>query len=259
MKRCPQCNRLESDDALSFCRVDGTPLVGDSAYTDPDAGTMRLGSVPVAAEAETSRLTDANTNVSNVRQTGPTTNLPERPEEDRTQALRKPKSLRVVMVSVFAIVIIAAATYAYYVTCKSNTISSIAVMPFVNASGNGDLEYLSDGMTETLISSLSQLPNLNVKPRSSVFRYKGRETDPQTIAKALNVQAILNGRVTQRGQDLSLFVELIDVALEKVVWSQQYNRKQSDLVTLQTDIARDVSSRLKTKLSGADEAKVTKT
>jgi TolB-like protein len=215
MKRCPQCNRLESDDALSFCRVDGTPLVGDSAYTDPDAGTMRLGSGPVAAEAETSRLTDANTNVSNVRQTGPTTILPERPEADRTQALRKPKSLRVVMVSVFAILIIAAATYAYYVTRKSNTvISTIAVMPFVNASGNADVEYLSDGMTETLISSLSQLPKLSVRPRSTVFRYKGKETNLQTIAKELNVQAILTGRVVLRGQDVSLFVELIDVTHE---------------------------------------------
>ncbi len=101
--------------------------------------------------------------------------------------------------------------------------------------------------------------NLNVKPRSSVFRYKGKETNPQDIGKELNVQAILSGRVVQRGQDLSLFVELIDVALDKVVWSQQYNRKQADLVSLQTEIARDVSSRLKTKLSKADEAKVTKT
>ncbi len=234
MKRCPQCNRLESDDALSFCRVDGTPLVGDSANVDPAAGTMMLGSGSVAGEAETSRLTDANTNVSNVRQTGPRTILPDRPEAERTQALRKPKSRWVIMVSVFAI-------------------------PFFNASGNADVEYLSDGMTETLISSLSQLQNLNVKPRSSVFRYKGKEIDPQRIAKDLNVQAILNGRVTQRGEGLSLFVELIDVALDKVVWSQQYNRKQTDLVTLQTDVARDVSSRLKSKLSGADEAKVTKT
>ena len=138
-------------------------------------------------------------------------------------------------------------------------IESIAVMPFVNESGNADVEYLSDGMTETLISNLSQLPNLNVRPRSSVFRYKGKETNPQTIAKELNVQAILNGRVVQRGQDLSLFVELIDIALDKVVWSQQYNRKQADLVTLQTEIARDVSSRLKSKLSEAEEAKITKT
>jgi TolB-like protein len=138
-------------------------------------------------------------------------------------------------------------------------IQSIAVMPFVNASGNSDVEYLSDGMTETLISSLSQLPNLNVKPRSSVFRYKGKETDPQTVAKELNVEAVLNGRVVQRGQEIDLFVELVDGVLNKVVWSQQYHRKQTDLVSLQSDVARDLSTRLKTKLSGADEAKITKT
>jgi TolB-like protein/tetratricopeptide (TPR) repeat protein len=142
---------------------------------------------------------------------------------------------------------------------KTPAIESIAVMPFVNESGNADVEYLTDGMTETLISSLSQLQNLNVKPRSTVFRYKGKQTDPQTVAKELNVQAILNGRVVQRGQDISLFVELINISLDKVVWSETYNRKQSDLVTLQTDIAREVSSKIKTKLSGADEAKVTKT
>jgi serine/threonine-protein kinase len=168
---------------------------------------------------------------------------------------------RSVVIAVAALLIIAAGvgSYFYFMRSRSGAINSIAVLPFINASGNSEVEYLSDGMTETLISSLSQLPNLNVKPRSSVFRYKGKETNPQTIAKELNVQAILNGRVVQRGQDLSLFVELIDVALDKVVWSQQYNRKQADLVTLQSEIARDVSSRLKSKLSGADEAKITKT
>lgn len=138
-------------------------------------------------------------------------------------------------------------------------IESIAVMPFVNESGNADVEYLSDGMTETLISSLSQLPNLNVKPRSTVFRYKGKQTDPKAVGKELSVEAILIGRVIQHGADVSLFVELIEIALDKVIWSQQYNRKQTDLVTLQTDIARDVSNRLKSKLSGAEEARVTKT
>jgi len=131
-------------------------------------------------------------------------------------------------------------------------------MPFVNEGGNPDVEYLSDGMTETLIGSLSNLPNLNVKPRSSVFRYKGKDINAQTIGKELNVQAILNGRVVQRGQDIALYVELTDIASDKVVWSQQYNRKQTDLVTLQADIARDVSGKIKTKLSGAEEAKVTK-
>ncbi|MFN2393937.1 MAG: hypothetical protein ABR566_18500, partial [Pyrinomonadaceae bacterium] len=86
-------------------------------------------------------------------------------------------------------------------------IKSIAVMPFVNESGNADVEYLSDGMTETLIKSLSQLPNLNVKARSSVFRYKGKDTNPQTVGKELNVQAILNGRVVQRGDQLTVSLE----------------------------------------------------
>ena len=140
---------------------------------------------------------------------------------------------------------------------SSSAIKSIAVMPFVNKSGNADLEYLSDGMTETLISSLSQLPNLNVKARSSVFRYKGKETDAN-IGKELNVQAILNGRVAQHGDQLTLNLELVDVQTENVIWSEQYNRKQTDLVSLQSDIARDVSSKLKMKLSGADEQKLTR-
>lgn len=138
-------------------------------------------------------------------------------------------------------------------------IKSIAVMPFVNESGNADVEYLSDGMTETLISSLSQIPNLSVKARSSVFFYKGKETTPKKIGEELGVQAVLLGRVAQRGDDLRLSLELVNTQTQDVLWSETYNRKQSDLVTLQSDVARDVSSRLKTKLSGSEEAKVTKT
>jgi serine/threonine-protein kinase len=137
-------------------------------------------------------------------------------------------------------------------------IKSIAVMSFVNESGNADVEYLSDGMTETLISSLSNLSNLNVKPRSSVFRYKGKDTDLQTIAKELNVQAILNGRVFQRGNGLTLSLELVDVSQDKVIWAEQYQRKTSDLVSLQSEIAQDVLSKLKIRLTGADEQKLAK-
>ncbi|MGI8732248.1 MAG: FlgO family outer membrane protein [Pyrinomonadaceae bacterium] len=144
-------------------------------------------------------------------------------------------------------------------TAGNKQIESIAVMPFVNESGNADVEYLSDGMTETLINSLSQIPNLSVKARSSVFRYKGKELDPKKIASELNVQAILTGRVIQRGDQLMLSLELIDAQTENVIWSEQYSRKQADLVTLQSEIARDVSSKLKSKLSGADEAKLAKT
>ena len=256
MKRCPQCNRLESDDALVFCRTDGTPLISE---TDLDAGTMRLGSGSVAVEPATNELAEPRTNISNVRSTGPTTNLSLHTQAEPPRTFFKLKSRQLQIGSVVVVLVIAAASYAYYVTHKASAgISSIAVMPFVNEGGNPDVEYLSDGMTETLISSLSQLPNLSVKARSSVFRYKGKDTNAQTIGKELNVQAILNGRVIQRGDQLDLNVELVDAATENVLWSHQYNRKQSDLVALQSEIARDVSSKLKSQLSSADVAKVEK-
>jgi TolB-like protein/Tfp pilus assembly protein PilF len=139
-----------------------------------------------------------------------------------------------------------------------STIHAIAVMPFVNASGNAELEYLSDGITETLMSNLSQVPNLHVKARSLVFRYKGKETNPQTVGKDLDVQAVLNGRMVQRGPDLIVYLELVDARTGNLIWSDQYNRKQSDLVSLQNDLARDVSKKLRTKLTGAEEQQLTK-
>src|SRR5258707_5742979 len=262
MKRCPTCNRVETDDALVFCRADGTALVSDSSSLDSEGGTASFGLASVATEVETSILPH-KTGPGMGRSTGPTTALPA-PSTGPASAPANPKRRRatiaVVIFVTAAVAVVSAVVVNSYFSRKSHAaIQSIAVMPFVNESGNADVEYLSDGMTETLISSLSQLPNLNVKARSSVFRYKGKEINTQAIGKELNVQAILNGRVVQHGQDLSLFVELIDVAVDKVVWSQHYERKQNDIVTLQTEIARDLSNRLKTKLSGADEAKVTKT
>ena len=207
-----------------------------------DVGTIRFNSAPVADGVQA------------------TTVLSKRQTIENTAVLPKRK-LSPIIVALVGLLAVAAIVggYFYLRTKKAASIEAIAVMPFVNEGNNPEVEYLSDGMTETLISSLSQLPNLNVKPRSTVFRYKGTDTNSQAIGKELNVQAVLNGRVIQRGQDVSLFIELIDTALDKVVWSQQYNRQQTDLVALQSDIARDVSNRLKNKLSGADEAKVTKT
>ena len=141
---------------------------------------------------------------------------------------------------------------------KANDIGSVAVMPFVNASGNPEQEYLSDGITETLISGLSQLPRLKVKARSSVFRYKGQETDAKTIGSELGVQAILNGRLTSRGDDLILHAELVDTETENVLWSETYQRKTPDLVKLQSEIARDVSRRLQPSISTEDGQKVEK-
>jgi hypothetical protein len=195
MKRCPQCNRVETDDALVFCRADGTALISDSGPVGAEAGTVKFTSAPVSSEIETSILPNA-TDASINRATAPTTVLEASGTSSTTRELNKPKR-RGLIFAMCALVVagIAIAGYFYFSRKNNATIQSIAVMPFVNESGNADVEYLSDGMTETLISSLSQLPNLNVKARSSVFRYKGKETSPQTIGKELNVQAILNGRV----------------------------------------------------------------
>jgi TolB-like protein len=249
MKRCPQCNRVETDDALVYCRVDGAALISDSAAA--------------ASEIETSILphtTDARAD----RSTAPTTALPTPPPAATSQLTKSKLPIILIAVGavmglvVIAVLVIAAGNYLHLSRRTTPAVQSIAVMPFVNASGSPDVEYLSDGMTETLISSLSQLPNLNVKARSSVFRYKGKEQDVQAVGKELNVQAILTGRVVQRGQDLSLYVELVDVASDKVIWSETYNRPMTNLIALQKDIAHDVSKTLQTKLSVAEEQRLAK-
>jgi eukaryotic-like serine/threonine-protein kinase len=170
--------------------------------------------------------------------------------------IKKPKWR---LFAALGLIVLATGFFSYrYFTANNKQIESIAVMPFVNQSGNEETEYLSDGMTETLINNLSQLPNLSVKARSSVFHYKGKQIKPQTVGSELSVQAILNGRVVQRGDNLTLSLELVDVKTGNQIWGEQYNRKQSDLVELQTEIARDVSQKLRTKLSGADEKKLAK-
>jgi TolB-like protein/class 3 adenylate cyclase/Flp pilus assembly protein TadD len=137
-------------------------------------------------------------------------------------------------------------------------VQTLAVLPFINESGNADLEYLSDGMTETLISNLSQLPKVKVKARTSVFRYKGKAINVQQIGKELIVKSILSGRVLQRGQDLLVSLWLVDTNTEENVWSKQYNKKMTDLITLQSEIAKDVAENLKIELSGTDENQLNK-
>jgi TolB-like protein/DNA-binding winged helix-turn-helix (wHTH) protein/Flp pilus assembly protein TadD len=137
-------------------------------------------------------------------------------------------------------------------------IESIAVLPFKNESGNPDVEYLSDGVTETLINSLSQISNLSVKARSTVFHYKVRAVEPQAVAAELSVQAIVTGRVVQRGEYLTFYLSLVDGRTGNQIWGRQYDRTLADLVSLQSEIARDVSLQLRARLSAGDEQKLAK-
>jgi TolB-like protein/Tfp pilus assembly protein PilF len=250
MKRCPECRRDYYDDTLSFCLDDGTPLADGPASVDGPA-TAIFQSTDASGEALTRTFDPATT-------TNETAVFPNTAGGQVAYLASRRNSLITGVLGTILVTALGIGSYWMYGRGSSKQIESIAVMPFVNESGNPDVEYLADGMTETLIGSLSQLPNLNVKARSSVFRYKGKETDAKTIGKELNVQAILNGRVIQRGDQLTLSLELVDVQTENAIWSDQYNRKESDLVSLQSEIARDVSSKLKLKLSGADEQKLNK-
>lgn len=260
MKRCPTCKRVENDDALTFCRTDGTPLVSDSGSVNTDAGTVKFGSSPAASEVETSVLPQHPTDADMNRVTGTTTVLDPRQTIGRTRELSRPKRTKAIVFAGAALLIAAIAVSAYlYLSRKNNAaIQSIAVLPFTNQSGNSDIEYLSDGITESLINSLSQFPNLSVKARSTVFHYKGKDVTPQQVGSELSVQAVLNGRVTQRGEQLTLNLELVDARTGNQIWGEQYNRKTADLVSLQSEIARDVSNKLRVKLSGTDEQKLAK-
>lgn len=241
MKRCPECRKDYFDDSLLYCLDDGTPLV--QGVVD-DQQTAIIHETAPPREAATLAQIHA-TEQTAVLPPG-SVDLPRAGEFDK-RLLLAPIALAVIVLGGFF-------GYRYFSITKQ--IESIAVMPFVNESGNVDLEYLSDGMTETLIGSLTQLPNLSVKARSSVFRYKGKEVDAKTVGNELGVQAVLNGRVAQRGDQLTLSLELVDAATENAIWSQQYTGRQSDLVSLQSEVARDVSSKLKAKLSGVEVAKL---
>lgn len=137
-------------------------------------------------------------------------------------------------------------------------IESIAVLPFVNQNNDPEMEYRSDGMTESIINSLTQLPNLRVIARSSAFRYKGREPDPMKAGKELGVQAVLTGRIMQRDDNLIVSVELVDVRGNKQLWGEQYSEKVSDLLSVQREIASKITSNLRLKLSGAEESRLNK-
>jgi TolB-like protein/Flp pilus assembly protein TadD len=260
MKRCPQCNRVETDEALKFCRVDGATLVNDSSNIDREAGTIKLAS-SASSEIETSVL-GTNTNANVNRATAPTTVLTPQSPLSSTRELRKPKSRRTaILVALVVTAAVAALTAvainSYRSRSSSSAIQSIAVMPFVNASGNADVEYLSDGLTDSLIFRFSQLPNLKVSPTSSVMRLKNTTKDVADIARDLDVDAVLTGRLMRAGDELSISVQFIDARTQKLIWAEQYDRKMADLMATQREIATTLTQKMQLRLA-ANERGITK-
>ena len=145
-----------------------------------------------------------------------------------------------------------------YFRRPTESINSVAVLPFSNSGGDANTEYLSDGITESLINSLSQIPNLKVIARSSVFRYKGKQIDPQTVGRELQVRAVLTGRVVQIGDTLSIQTDLIDVTNQTQLWGEKYNRKVSDVLSVEDEISQEISEKLRLTLTGPQKKQLVK-
>ena len=142
---------------------------------------------------------------------------------------------------------------------SAQAIDTVAVLPFSNVGGSSDTDYLSDGLTESLIDSLSHVPQLKVKSRNSVFRYKGKvDVDVQKVGNELGVGALLTGRITQRGDTIQVSAELTKVGDNTQLWGEQYSRKSTDLISLQQQIAGEIAEKLRSKLSGAEKQQVMK-
>jgi len=174
-----------------------------------------------------------------------------------TELLRHKK----IAAGIAAVLIVALALTAYVLFFRNrdtSTFDSLAVLPFTNAAGDPQSEYLSDGITESLINSLSQLPDLKVRSRNTVFHYKGQGADAKRIGRELGVRALLSGRVVNNGDELAVSVELIDAQDDSQIWGARYSRKISDIIALPEEIARDTANKLRLRLSGSEQKQLAK-
>jgi serine/threonine-protein kinase len=162
------------------------------------------------------------------------------------------------VIALAALIIVGSSlTYLFYFARLPGAIDSIAVLPLINASNDPNSEYLSDGITDSIISNLSQLPQLKVMARSTVFHFKGKEIDPRDVGRQLGVRAVMTGRLLQQGDHLIVRTELVNVADGTQLWGAEYDRKLSDVLGLQQDISREISEKLRLKLTGEEKKRLT--
>jgi len=172
--------------------------------------------------------------------------------------LSRRRSTALAAAAVGLVALLALGTWLAVLRPPSGAIDSLAVLPFVNTSADPSTDYLSDGITESVIDNLSQLPSLRVMARGTVFRYKGKENDPLKIGRDLRVRAVLSGRLVQRGNAVVVQAELIDVANGSRLWGGQYSRKMADVFALQEDVSTDISEKLRLRLTGEEKQLLTK-
>jgi TolB-like protein len=271
MKRCPECRRDYYDDTLLYCLEDGSSLVQGSVPSPDSEPVTAILSVPPAVagrgdsdDAVTrhqAHTTDQTAVLPRGVDAGPSDGLAVVDFRGATVKRRFANNRAAkLLAAVFLVVILVGGFfgYRYFSNTGSSQINSIAVMPFENRNSDADTDYLSDGLAESVIFRLTQIPDLRVSPTSSVMRYKGKETDVAKIASELGVDAVMTGRLTKRGDNLNITVELVDARTNKSMWGEQYERKLSELLTTQREIVTEIVGKLQLKLSGESEQKLAK-
>jgi eukaryotic-like serine/threonine-protein kinase len=174
------------------------------------------------------------------------------------RAMARPRARTLVWAVGLAAALAALAVAVLWLRPGARTIDSLAVLPFVNAGGDPNAEYLSDGITESLINSASQIPGIKVVSRASAFHYKGKDVGAKTVGRELGVRAVLTGRIVQRGNLLSIRAELVDARDDTHLWGEEYNRRLSDILAVQEEIVRDISGKLRQRLTGEEKKRLTK-
>jgi serine/threonine protein kinase/tetratricopeptide (TPR) repeat protein len=169
---------------------------------------------------------------------------------------RRKAAISGIAAGIIAVLVVAAIVYSSSNTSKGSDIDSIAVLPLVTNSSDQNAQFLSDGITDSLIDSLSQIPHLKVMSRSSVFHYKGREIEPESVGRELKVKAVLTGRLMQQGDNLFLSTELVNASDNSHIWGGDYKRKVSDILSLQEELAHTISGKLRITLSNEQKQKL---
>jgi len=251
-----------------FSGATPTQTLDQILHAQPEAVTNFNESIPLELERIISKCLEKDrhcryqsarellTDLRNLQRDRTRTSLvnTDRARPQRPVWVRRPAVYILLAMAVLAVVWIVA----FRSKTESTAINSIAVLPFTDPSTDSSLEYISDGITENLINRLSQLPELRVVPRSTVFRYRGQNVDAQKAARDLGVRAVIVGRVVQRGDTLNIQAELIDVANEAQLWGEQYNRRLTDLITIQEEIATSIAEKLRQRLSETDRQRLTR-
>ena len=238
-------------------RFNGTvQLISDGSWGESHSAPIQVIE-PIdsfrSATTDSLSVDDLPTDLSVWRQTNPAVN--DLPESRRDWPLRRSSFAAIGVIALLAL----ALSYKYFFSRPSSnarSINSIAVMPFANESGDPNLDYLSDGLADTLIGSLSEVQGLEVKAHSTVVHYKG--SDARRIGQDLNVEVVLKGRVIKTGEDLTLLVELVDSRNENSLWRQNYGKVLPGLVVLQSQLARDLVGKLSAPITDKTQEKLAK-